>query len=126
MEQFDEIIELDLSLPAYNLNLVDAIKSEEEIRIQMGYGAISAIKNLSSATIVVGISLTFPLQILLTYVYCKLTKRIFTLRTSNIFDICIFFTVVVWFYKMNQYENDLYSTKGTEKGFTYWKKEHKF
>jgi hypothetical protein len=92
----------------------------------MGFGAISAIRSLNMATIVVGISLTFPLQILLTYVYCKLTKRIFTLRTSNVFDICIFLTVVVWFYKMYHYENDHWGTKSTDRGFKYWDKPHGF
>jgi hypothetical protein len=28
LDQYDEIIELDLSLPAYNLNQADAIKRE--------------------------------------------------------------------------------------------------
>jgi hypothetical protein len=66
------------------------------------------------------IALTFPLQIAIGALYARLTNRVFTLRYSNIFDLCIFVCVVIWFNKFEYY------TKKSSVGFMLMQPPHPY
>ena len=49
------------------------------------------------------VSFSFPFQLLISYVYSKMTNRNFVLRFTSIFDMLIVVLVLVWFIKFEQY-----------------------
>ena len=49
------------------------------------------------------VSFAFPFQLLISFVYSKLTNRNFVLRFTSIFDMLIVVLVLVWFIKFEQY-----------------------
>ena len=53
--------------------------------------------------IVVMVSFSFPFQLLISYIYAKLTNRNFVLRFTSIFDMFIVVLVSVWFEKFEEY-----------------------
>lgn len=73
--------------------------------------------NLLTQTMVLAmISLTFPLQIILQYIFAKLTNRVFFIRMQNVADILIACCVIVWFYVYDHFydcHNDGYNLTGT-------------
>ena len=55
------------------------------------------------------ISLSFPLQFLMSYIYSRYTDRVFVIRSTSLVDLTIAALVILWFEKYEQYrhaEND--------------------
>ena len=64
---------------------------------------------LQEAMVVAMAAFTFPLALILTFIFTRYTNRNFNWRFSHVIDMCIFALVIVWFVKYEEYiysEND--------------------
>jgi len=84
-------------LKANPLKTPEWLADVEKTADHMGYEIVHAVTELNEAMDIGIIALTFPLQILLGYLYSKLTKRVFTLRASNYLDLAISVCILIWF-----------------------------
>ena len=93
--------------PCYCLGIYT---EEEELEISqtrdhLAYEIGLSVFELDEAMVVAMVSFAFPFQLLISYIFSKLTNRNFVLRATSIFDMMIFFLVAVWFEKFEEYEH---------------------
>ena len=82
-----------------------------EVKEHLAYEIDLAVFELEEVMYFAMISLSFPFQFLMSYIYSRYTDRNFTVRSTSIVDLIIVACVLVWFVK---YEEYIY---GTNDGF---------
>ena len=78
----------------------------EEIKRHLAHEIELSVFELDESMFVAMISFSFPMQILMAFIFSKYTERRFIMRSSNYLDLAIFGCVVVWFEKYEEYIHD--------------------
>ena len=81
-------------------------ESIEDIQDHLIYEIEKAVLELDEAMYIAMVSFAFPLQILMAYIYSQYTDRNFSIRRTIYIDLAIFFCVLIWFEKFEEYMHD--------------------
>ena len=82
---------------------VDVNQHIKEIKDELNRAIIDSVQKLDEAMYLAMISFAFPIQIIVNYIYTRLTGSRYVLRTSSILDMLIFISVGVWFWRFEVY-----------------------
>lgn len=92
----------------------------EEYKHELLADITHAVHFLDDAMYVAMISFTFPVYILTSALYAKLTNRVFVFKTSNAYDLFICSLVGVWFWRFEYYVHHPNEGYGLVEGKPYW------